>query len=228
MRVCRGWGRSLAGDLHGLGSSMVVQGPSSTALQQAVEVVAAATAVHGGDAGRGGGAWASQTSHSCWRHWKRETLINIPLTQHWDLLWEHLGTQMQKNNRVLTMQTTILKYENSSNKRNAKEKMTACVSTLNWQKKQQHENNTTAFAMQLNWQEATPAGHATKQDTEDWIHANRNNSYMGMNTCQSMQNDLTVHNTDCIHHTELLLNTNMKQCSLENFCIHWHLSTEEC
>ncbi len=58
-----GWG--LAGDLHGLGSSLVVQGPSGAALQQAVEVVAAATAVHGGDAGRGGGAGASQTSHSC-------------------------------------------------------------------------------------------------------------------------------------------------------------------
>lgn len=36
-----------------------------------------------------------------------------------------------------------------------------------------------------------------------------------------MQNDLTVYNTDWMHHTELLLlNTNMKQSSLENFCIH--------
>lgn len=49
-----GW--ALAGDLHGLGSSLVVQDPSGAALQQAVEVVAAATAVHGGDARGGGGA----------------------------------------------------------------------------------------------------------------------------------------------------------------------------
>lgn len=58
-----GWG--LAGDLHGLGSGLAVQAPGGTALQQAVEVVATATAVHGGDARRGGGAGASQTSHSC-------------------------------------------------------------------------------------------------------------------------------------------------------------------
>lgn len=77
-----GWG--LAGDLHGLGSGLVVQGPRGAALQQAVEVVAAATAVHGGDAGRGGGARASQTSHSCWRHWKRDTCISIPLMLHRD------------------------------------------------------------------------------------------------------------------------------------------------
>lgn len=55
----------LAGNLHGLGSGLAVQGPGGAALQQAVEVGAAATAVHGGDAGRGGGAGASQTSHSC-------------------------------------------------------------------------------------------------------------------------------------------------------------------
>lgn len=68
MGVCRGWGGvgwALAGNLHGLGASLVVQDPGGTALQQAVEVVAAATAVHGGDAGRGGGARASQTTHSC-------------------------------------------------------------------------------------------------------------------------------------------------------------------
>lgn len=58
-------GGGLAGDLHGLGPGLVVQGPGGAALQQAVEVVAAATAVHGGDAGRGGCARASQTSHSC-------------------------------------------------------------------------------------------------------------------------------------------------------------------
>lgn len=37
-----------------------------------------------------------------------------------------------------------------------------------------------------------------------------------MIVCQRMQSDLTVYNTDCMHHTELLLlNTNVKQSSLE-------------
>lgn len=46
----------LAGHLHGLGPGLVVQVPGGGALQQAVEVAAAAAAVQGGDAGRGGGA----------------------------------------------------------------------------------------------------------------------------------------------------------------------------
>jgi len=53
--------KSLAGHLQGLGCGLLVQG---VALQQAVEVVAAAAAVHGGDGGRGGGAGARQASHS--------------------------------------------------------------------------------------------------------------------------------------------------------------------
>ena len=56
---------SLAGHLHGLGSSRSVQTPGAAGLQQAVKVAAAATAVHGGDAGGRGGTRASQTSHSC-------------------------------------------------------------------------------------------------------------------------------------------------------------------
>lgn len=47
----------------GVGVYKLLRG--SAGVQQAVEVVAAAAAVHGGDAGRGGGARASQTSHSC-------------------------------------------------------------------------------------------------------------------------------------------------------------------
>lgn len=52
------WGRigGLAGDLHGLGPGLAVQAPGGATLQQAVDVAAAATVVHGGDAGRGGGA----------------------------------------------------------------------------------------------------------------------------------------------------------------------------
>lgn len=63
---------TLAGHLHGLRSTLVVQTRSAAAVQQAVEIVATATALHGGDAGGGGGAGASETAHSCRGHWERD------------------------------------------------------------------------------------------------------------------------------------------------------------
>lgn len=58
----------LAGDLHGLGAVLVVEHPRIVALQQAVEVLATAAAVHGGDAGGRGGSGARQTRQPSGRH----------------------------------------------------------------------------------------------------------------------------------------------------------------